>query len=160
MPQVGRQLRIGFHQALQEATKTDEFRVEDRADGQRAGQVIGSGEVQRSGRLAKFRQTGNGAFSKRQQFAAVIGKRHAAGNTGEQLYIEGLLQRLDLQADRRLGHMEMLGGARQVSLTGNGNKSTKLGDLHGRCLLYCQRAQAHANGKELVRCTREDGTPA
>jgi hypothetical protein len=54
------------------------------------------------------------------------GKANCAAGSGQQLDFEFLLQHLDLTAERRLRHVEMLGGAAKMQLLTHSDKAAKL----------------------------------
>jgi hypothetical protein len=65
-----------------------------------------------------------------QQRVAGIGERHRTPRALEQPHAQLRLQRADLLAQRRLGDVQALGGAREVQLLGDGDEIAQVTQLH------------------------------
>lgn len=69
-------------------------------------------------------------------------ERHPAGRAGEERRPDLLLERADLAADRRLRHVEAVGGTPDVALFGDRGEVSDLGEAHAPSL-----PPARSNGK-------------
>jgi hypothetical protein len=61
---------------------------------------------------------------------AGLGQRHAPARALEEPHAELALERLDLQAERRLRHMQPLGRPPEMQLLGNGDEIPEMAQLH------------------------------
>jgi len=61
--------------------------------------------------------------------AAGGGERHRARTAGEQRDAELMLQQLDLPAQRRLRHVQALGGTAEIQFAGQGGEAAQLGEF-------------------------------
>src|SRR5688500_10640065 len=66
--------------------------------------------------------------------AAGVGQADAARMAHEQLGVDLALQRLDLLAERRLLHVELLRRPRDVALAGDGDEVPEMAQFHGHPL--------------------------
>jgi hypothetical protein len=68
-----------------------------------------------------------------QQLPAGVGQRHAVAVPGQQRGAEILFQRADLPTERRLRDVQLIGGAAEVQLTGDGDEVPQLAQvqIHG-----------------------------
>lgn len=64
-----------------------------------------------------------------QQLLADGSQLDTAGRAREQLVAHVSLQRLDLSAQRRLGHVELLGSTPEMELSGDGDERSELGEV-------------------------------
>ena len=78
-----------------------------------------------------------------QEGAAGVGQAHAARMAHEQRGVDLALERLDLLAERRLLHVELLGRARDVALAGDGDEVAEMAQFHGILLDAAQPAHGH-----------------
>lgn len=65
-----------------------------------------------------------------QQFHAFAGERHAARPPLEQHHSELLLQRLDADAERRLGDVQLLGGGQDRAAIGDDDEIAQVPQIH------------------------------
>ena len=79
-----------------------------------------------------------GTLGQRQQVRHLVeqrlprfGQLHALRRAGEQQRAEFVLQRVDLAGQRRLGHVQPLGGTAHVALLGDGEEVAHLLEVHG-----------------------------
>ena len=92
---------------------------------------------------------GQHGFGVGQERAAGVGQRHATRMAHEQLGVDLALQRLDLLAERRLLHVELLRRPRDVALAGDGDEVAEMAQFHGFVprLPSVQRGTFEATGK-------------
>src|ERR1700730_11899530 len=111
-----------------------------------------SGRVVRNSRMARATRGWNGAE---------VGK--AARMADEQRRVDLLFQCLDLLRQRRLLHMQLLGGARDVAFMGHGDEVAEVAQFHS-----CRPVNEHlvilsaakdlmplASGDEILRCAQD-----
>jgi hypothetical protein len=70
-----------------------------------------------------------------QQRRAGFGEFHALGRAHEERRAEFVFQRADLPRQRRLRHVQALGGAVDVAFLGHGEEVAHLSQVHGHRLL-------------------------
>ena len=71
------------------------------------------------------------ASASAEEGAAGIGQRHAARMAHEQLGVDLALERADLLGERRLLHVQLLGGARDMALMRDGDEVAEMAQFHG-----------------------------
>jgi len=114
-------------QVLQGRAQPQEFRVQNGADTQLALHRVAQGA---DGAL-KVVQRVQDAQRRRQQRAAIGVGRQALRGAREQGQVQRFLKVLQLQAERRLGQMQMLGRARQIAFARHGGKGADVLQVHG-----------------------------
>jgi hypothetical protein len=126
--QLERDLRIARAEGFDDLAR--------QAAGERAGEAQAQAAARaRPGLLGPLR----GARRAGQDVARVIqeanargGERHAAAVALEQPHAELVLQRPHLLRHARLRQVQLLGGAAEVQLLGDGDEGSELPELHGR----------------------------
>ena len=111
----------GHRKAAHERTEPGKFGIEDGADAQRAALCF----VQRVRRRLEIGCRRHRPVRQRQQRRAGLGQRESGRRAVEQLQPGALLERFQLQADRRLGQFQHRCRARYGALTGNRDEATQ-----------------------------------
>ena len=119
---------IARHQVPQGGAQAQELRIEDGAQPQFALQRV----AQRGDGALEIVQRVQHAQRRRQQRAAVGVGRQTLRAAREQRQVQRFLEVLELQAERGLGQVQVLGGARQVAFARHGGKAADVLQVHGR----------------------------
>ncbi|MGF6816078.1 hypothetical protein OKW33_002884 [Paraburkholderia atlantica] len=119
-------LRPGLDELLQETAEAQKLGVENGADPQTSAHFL----AERLRRAFYVGCRAERAFGVRQQRLAVARQRESVRCPREQRHAERLLQVLDLQADGRLGQMQLHCGTREVALACHGDESPKKSQIH------------------------------